>query len=232
VMLRDEIKKHNIDLAKTARRAWVTKYWEFVDYGYKGLYGGLTNRDLHKKKWLEKDERLLDHSNSEELAANLFRATQTEAMIRREWIRGQHAASMAHFRVWEKVRSTIEEIWGTMPEELPAVEHVKEAEKRIEAYESWKSTVKNLENQYESESDQWWTPWDSHTTHKQQWKSWTTSSSWALLFPFPNDIHVLSDIAQIILKNPGSIDIILGHEEYRINTTGLNMMKERLYGQI
>lgn len=216
VMLRDEIKKHNIDLAKTARRAWVSNYGDFVDYGYKGLYWGLTNRDLHKKKWLEKDERILDHSNSEELAANLFRATQTESMIRREWIRGQHSASMAHYRVWEKVRSTIQEIWGTMPEELPAVEHVKEAEKRIEAYETGKSSMKNLVNTY------WETQWAEPVSQE--------STSWPLIFPFPNDIQLLSDVAQIILKNPGSIDIVLGHEEYRINTTGLEMVKERLYG--
>lgn len=215
VMLRDEIKKHNKDLAKVARKAWVRDYGTFVDYGYQWLYGWLTSKELHKKKWLKKDEGILDHSNSEELAANLFRATQTEAMITRESVKGQHAANMAHFHVWEKVRSTIEEIGGMMPEELPAVDHVQEAEKRIETQEETQ-----LQTVLEQKSNQ-------HITHSNtQWRK-----TWPLLFPFPNDIHVLSDVAQIIVKNSGSIDIVLGHEAYRVNTNGLKMIQERLYGE-
>ena len=248
VMLRHEIKKHNKDLAKTARRAWVSNYGEFVDYGYKWLYGWLTNRDLRKKKWLETWEKLLDHSNSEELAANLFRATQTEAMIRREWIRGQHAASMAHYQVGEKVRTTIEEIWGTMPEDLPKVEHVKEAESRVQSLErrmqsktnSWElianseellgnkehipvnnGTLTGVIDIHLEEREE--SPKHRFDSHKK------THLSWPLIFPFPNDIHVLSDVAKIITSNPGSIDITFGYENYRVSTGGLKMIQEKLY---
>jgi DNA-damage-inducible protein D len=87
--------------------------------------------DIHKHKKLEKDAKILDHMSSEELAANLFRATQTEAKLKREWIRWQHKASLAHQAIGKKVRKTIQEIGGTMPEDLPAAEPIKIVEKRL-----------------------------------------------------------------------------------------------------
>jgi DNA-damage-inducible protein D len=104
VLLRDEVKKHNKHLAQAAEGAGVMNYAEFQDYGYMGLYGGLRNKDIHQKKKLEKGQKILDHMGSEELAANLFRATQAEAKLRREGMQGQRAASTAHYDVGSKVR--------------------------------------------------------------------------------------------------------------------------------
>ena len=83
------MKKHNTSLMQTASTAGVESYAIFQNSGYKGLYGGLSMQDIHTRKKLKKSQKILNHMNSEELAANLFRATQTEAKIKRENIRGQ-----------------------------------------------------------------------------------------------------------------------------------------------
>jgi DNA-damage-inducible protein D len=88
-------------------------------------------QDIHKRKKLSKSQQILDHMNSEELAANLFRATQTDAKIRRENIKGESRASLAHFEVGQKVRNTIANIGGTMPENLPSADGVGKAKTRI-----------------------------------------------------------------------------------------------------
>jgi len=133
IYLRKEMKTHNKNLASTANKAWVTNYANFTDAGYIWLYGGMRQSDIHKNKQLKKDEKILDHMNSEELAANLFRTTQTEAKIRRESITGQDKATLTHYEIGKKVRKTIQEIWGTMPEELPSVENIKLTEKRVKS---------------------------------------------------------------------------------------------------
>lgn len=139
VSLRGEIKEGNKHLASVARQAGVIYYAEFQDYGYMGLYGGLRQKDIHTKKHLKKSEAILDHMGSAELAANLFRTTQAEEKLKRENIRGQHNANLAHHEIGKKVRGFIKEIGGTMPEKLPNVEHVKEAKKRLK-----KATVEFL----------------------------------------------------------------------------------------
>ncbi|OGC23437.1 DNA damage-inducible protein D [candidate division WOR-1 bacterium RIFOXYB2_FULL_42_35] len=131
VYLRDEMKEHNKNLAKAAKEAGVINYANFQDYGYMGLYGGMRQRDIHAKKKLKKTAAILDHMGSEELAANLFRATQAEAKLKRENILGQDKANMAHHEVGKKVRKTIKELGGTMPEHLPTTDHVKESKKRL-----------------------------------------------------------------------------------------------------
>lgn len=131
VFLREEMKEHNKNLASAAKSAGVTNYANFQDAGYMGLYGGLRQKDIKDRKRLPEKESILDHMGSEELAANLFRATQAEAKLKREGIRGQYAASNAHLEVGKKVRATIVELGGTMPEKLPVVEHIKESKKRI-----------------------------------------------------------------------------------------------------
>ena len=103
----------------------------FENAGYKGLYGGLTMQDIHVKKKLKKSQKILDHMSSEELAANLFRATQTDAKIKRENIRGQMNANLAHFEIGQKVRNTIAHLGGTMPEELPTPDAIGKAQTRI-----------------------------------------------------------------------------------------------------
>lgn len=133
VMLRDEMKENNKKLASAAKSAGVSNYANFQDVGYMGLYGGLRQRDIHVRKHLEPKQGILDHMGSEELAANLFRVTQTEAKLRREEIHGQVPASRAHKEVGTKVRATIQELGGTMPEKLPAFENIKEPKKRLKA---------------------------------------------------------------------------------------------------
>ena len=138
LFLREEIKKHNTSLTKTAKSAGVQIYAIFQNAGYKGLYGGLTMQDIHKRKRLSKSQQILDHMNSEELAANLFRATQTDAKIRRENIKGEGNANLAHFEVGQKVRNTIANIGGTMPENLPIVDGVGKAKTRVKKFEKKK----------------------------------------------------------------------------------------------
>ena len=131
LLLRDEMRKHNKQLADAAKNAGVIQpldYVIFQDHGYKGLYGGLGAKDIHGKKGLKKGQQILDHMGSTELAANLFRATQTEDKLRRENIKGKLRANLTHYEVGKKVRKTIEELGGTMPENLPAVESIKRIE--------------------------------------------------------------------------------------------------------
>lgn len=142
LMLRGEMKTHNKRLASAAKDAGVVTnkdYGIFQNEGYKGLYGGLDKQDIHKRKGLTKNQEILDHMGSTELAANLFRATQTEEKLRREHIQGKAAANKVHRDVGAKVRKTIEELGGTMPEDLPTPESVKRLEskkKRLDSKES------------------------------------------------------------------------------------------------
>jgi DNA-damage-inducible protein D len=135
LFLRNELSRHNLDLAAAAKNAGVTEpidYAVFQNYGYKGLYGGLDAKAIHRKKELKKSQQILDHMGSTELAANLFRATQTEDKLRNEEIQGKQKANETHYEVGKKVRQTIQEIGGTMPEDLPVAESIKTVEKKLE----------------------------------------------------------------------------------------------------
>ena len=129
--MRGEVTAHNKHLVETASKAGVKNYAVFTNYGYMGLYGGLKVQDIHKQKKLKKSQKILDHMGSEELAANLFRATQTDAKIKREEIQGEARANQAHFDVGKKVRQTIREMGGTMPEKLPTPDGVEKAKSRV-----------------------------------------------------------------------------------------------------
>jgi DNA-damage-inducible protein D len=107
-------------------------YAIFQNHGYMGLYGGLDAKGIHKNKGLKKSQNILDHMGSTELAANLFRATQTEEKLRRDNIKGKQQANKTHFDIGEKVRKTIEDIGGTMPEDLPVADSIKKLEKAKE----------------------------------------------------------------------------------------------------
>lgn len=123
--IRKEMIEHNKQLVAAAKDAGVetTKdYAIFQNYGYKGLYGGLGAKDIHEKKGLKKSQKILDHMGYEELAANLFRATQTEAKLRRDNIQGKAEANQTHYNVGKEVRDTIKRLGGTMPENLPTPE--------------------------------------------------------------------------------------------------------------
>lgn len=133
LFLRNEMAKHNSQLADAAKDAGVIEprdYAIFQNYGYKGLYGGLAAKDIHELKKLGRNEKILDHMGSTELAANLFRATQTEEKLRREHIKGKTKANQTHYNVGAKVRQTIKELGGTMPEDLPVVESIKTLESK------------------------------------------------------------------------------------------------------
>ena len=134
VMLREEIKTHNKHLASAASNAGVIQPLDFAifqNHGYEGLYGGLDRLGIQRKKRLTSKQNILDHMGSTELAANLFRATQTEDKLRREKIRGKTAANAAHFQVGLQVRNAIKEIGGTMPENLPPAEDVVKVARRL-----------------------------------------------------------------------------------------------------
>ncbi|WP_323813461.1 DNA damage-inducible protein D [Cellvibrio sp. NN19] len=136
--IRNELAEHNKQLAAAARDSGVETpldYAIFQDHGYKGLYGGLANKDIHIRKGLKKSQKILDHMGSTELAANLFRATQTEDKLRRDEVNNKSQANKTHFEVGRKVRQTIEELGGTMPEDLPtpetSIKQVESAQKKL-----------------------------------------------------------------------------------------------------
>ena len=136
--IRNELATHNKHLAAAAKDAGVATsldYAIFQDHGYKGLYGGLGNKEIHARKGLKKSQKILDHMGSTELAANLFRATQTEEKLRRDGVRGKQKANQTHFEVGRKVRQTIDELGGTMPESLPtpesSIQQIESAQKKL-----------------------------------------------------------------------------------------------------
>ena len=144
LLLREEMKLHNVKLAGAAKNAGVIEpvdYAIFQNHGYMGLYGGLDMHDIHHRKGLKKSQHILDYMGSTELAANLFRATQTEEKIRRENIKGKACANQAHHEVGAKVRLTIRELGGTMPEDLPVADSIK----KLEAKKRKKIKKENLE---------------------------------------------------------------------------------------
>ena len=133
LFLRSELKRHNAQLADAAKNAGVASnidYAVFQNHGYKGLYGGMGAKQIHENKGLKKSQKILDHMGSTELAANLFRATQTEDKLKRDNIKNKSKANVTHYEVGKKVRKTIEEIGGTMPEELPVSDSIKKIERK------------------------------------------------------------------------------------------------------
>lgn len=122
LFLRNELKEHNKQLVEAAQQAGVataTDFAIFQNHGYQGLYGGLDQKAIHQRKGLKKNQKILDHMGSTELAANLFRATQTEEKLKRDGVNSKQQANTTHFDVGSKVMQTIQELGGTMPEELP-----------------------------------------------------------------------------------------------------------------
>jgi len=136
--IRNELAQHNKYLAAAAADAGVESgkdFATFQNHGYRGLYGGLDASGIHAHKGLKKSQKILDHMGSTELAANLFRATQTEEKLRRDGVKGKQQANQTHFAVGQKVRQTIEELGGTMPEDLPtperSIKQIETAQNRI-----------------------------------------------------------------------------------------------------
>ena len=129
LFIRNEVSDHNKKLFSTAKKAGVTKFGLFNDAGYRGLYG-MPLSSIEQKKGIKKGE-LLDRASSTELAANLFRITQTNEKLEKDKIQGDQSASQTHFMIGGKVRQTIKEIGGTTPEHLPAEKHIKEVKKEM-----------------------------------------------------------------------------------------------------
>lgn len=122
VAIRNEMIAHNKSLAEAAQMAGIVEpkeYAIFQNKGYQGLYGGLSMKEIHARKGLKRSQKILDHMGSTELAANLFRATQTDEKLRKENIIGKETANQIHYEVGKKVRQTIKDLGGTMPEDLP-----------------------------------------------------------------------------------------------------------------
>lgn len=134
--IRHEMAEHNKSLAEAAQMDGVETsldYATFQNYGYMGLYGGLRAADIKARKGLKKSQNILDHMGSTELAANLFRATQTDEKLRRDNVQGKAAANQVHYQVGAKVRQTIKDLGGTMPENLPTPEKsIKQLEREQE----------------------------------------------------------------------------------------------------
>ncbi len=137
IFLRKEMHEHNKQLAAAAKNAGVIDpidYAIFQNHGYIGLYGGLDAKGIHKRKDLKKSQGILDHMGSTELAANLFRATQTEEKLSRENIKGKRKANQTHQDVGKKVRETIQQLGGTMPEDLPVAQSIKNIRSKDEIH--------------------------------------------------------------------------------------------------
>lgn len=128
---RINVKNKNKYLFDTAKNAGVTNYGKFNDYGYKGLYNGESAKQIAKRKGIDPDkEDILDYMGSTELAANLFRITQTDEVLKNKQVDNEYDACKTHHAVGQAVRQTIKKIGGTMPEKLPAPEKsIKELEK-------------------------------------------------------------------------------------------------------
>lgn len=116
---RNLTRKGNYLLNQTARKSGVKNFDKFNNYGYKGLYGGETANDIAKRKKLRYREDILDNMGSDELVANLFRISQTEQKLKNEKIKTETDANETHYKVGSKIRNTIKELGGTMPEEMP-----------------------------------------------------------------------------------------------------------------
>ena len=137
---RKNVKDKNKYLFDTAKLAGVKNYGKFNNYGYRGLYNGETASDIAKRKGISEKEDILDYMSSTELAANLFRITQTDEVLKNKRIDNEEDACKTHHNVGQAVRQTIKRIGGTMPEDLPtpsmsAKQIEKEKNKQLKANE-------------------------------------------------------------------------------------------------
>ena len=137
---RNLTRKGNYSLNQTAKKAGVKNFDRFHNSGYKGLYNGETADDIAKRKGLRYREDILDNMGSDELIANLFRISQTEQKLRKDNIQNEKEANKAHYEVGSKIRKTIKELGGTMPEDLPTL---KKSLKQLEKEKNKKLKDKN-----------------------------------------------------------------------------------------
>lgn len=127
---RINVANKNLLLLDSAKNAGVENYGKFNNYGYMGLYNGEKAKDIAKRKGINENDDILDYMGSEELGANLFRITQTEAKLKKDKVDNEENACNTHFVVGKAVRTTIETLGGTMPEDLPTPDKsIRELEK-------------------------------------------------------------------------------------------------------
>lgn len=127
---RNQARKGNYNLNKTAVNSGVKDLSRFHNAGYKGLYNGETADDIFKRKKLRYREDILDNMRSEELADNIFRIAQTNAKLKRDNVDNEYTANFVHYEVGREIKNSIKRLDGTMPEDLPIPEKsLKEIEK-------------------------------------------------------------------------------------------------------
>ena len=119
---RNQARKGNFNLNKTAVKSGVKDLAKFHNAGYKGLYNGETADDIFRRKKLRYREDILDNMCSEELADNIFRIAQTEAKLKRDNVDNEYTANSIHYEVGKEIRNSIKRLGGTMPEDLPTPE--------------------------------------------------------------------------------------------------------------
>ena len=117
--IRSLTKRGNYSLNQTAKNSGVRNFDKFHNYGYKGLYNGETANDIAKRKGLRYREDILDNMGSDELAANLFRISQTDQKLKNDKIHGENNANITHYKMGKDIRNFIKKQGGTMPEDLP-----------------------------------------------------------------------------------------------------------------
>ena len=137
---RDLTRKGNYLLNQAAKNAGVKNFDKFHNSGYRGLYDGETANDIAKRKGLRYREDILDNMCSEELAANLFRITQTESKLKKDNISSEKEANKTHYKIGKNIREVIAKNGGTMPEDLPTP---KKSLKQLEKEN--KKSLKNIE---------------------------------------------------------------------------------------
>lgn len=137
---RNLTRKGNYSLNQTAKSCGVKNFDKFHNAGYRGLYNGETANDIAKRKKLRYREDILDNMGSEELAANLFRITQTESKLKKDNIYGEEEANQTHYNIGKNIREVIAKNGGTMPEKLPTP---KKSLKELEKQEIYKLTSTN-----------------------------------------------------------------------------------------
>lgn len=142
--LRGKVKTHNKELNATAYQAGVKNFGKFNNAGYLGLYG-MNAKSVQKKKRIGSDS-VLDRAGATELAANLFRITQTDEKLKREKTKGEGKATFTHIVVGQKVRKSIKDIGGTMPEELLPEPNIKQLEKQKRQLLKSQSSAKKLKD--------------------------------------------------------------------------------------
>lgn len=137
---RQNVKDKNKYLFDTAKLVGVKNYGKFNNYGYRGLYNGETAKDIANRKGISEKEDILDYMSSTELAANLFRITQTDEVLKNKNVDNENEACITHHKVGQAVRQTIKRIGGTMPEDLPTP---RKSTKQIEEEKNKKLSFKD-----------------------------------------------------------------------------------------